>query len=144
MQLSQGSGQFAAATGLCRLAGKQEPAEMWTAGFFLNVSIPFEVRAHLCPNMLFTNVSSPPLRGRSTEAELSYGVKPPRPALPKGPVGLQHLEVIIPGCWSRIITATWGWVERQGRAKVLLPLGGMPTGRKVLSAPLVKDAGLTL
>lgn len=37
---------------------------------------------------------------QSTEAELSYRAKPLHPALPKGPMGLQHLGVIIRGCWS--------------------------------------------
>ena len=65
MQPSWGSGELAAVTGLCRLAGKQKPAEMWNAGFFLNVLMPFEARAHLCPNMLFDNVPLPPLGGRN-------------------------------------------------------------------------------
>lgn len=70
---------------------------------------------------------------QSTEAELSYGAKPLCSALPKGPVGLRHLSVIIQGCWSRVTAATLGWAERQGRAKVLLPLGVWGTaGIKVL------------
>lgn len=41
--------------------GKHKPVEMWAAGFFLNVSMPFEARALLCPNMLFVIV---PCAGR--------------------------------------------------------------------------------
>lgn len=126
LQLSRGSGELAAVTGLRRPAGKQEPAEMWTAGFFLNVSMPFEARAHLRPNMLFANMPSPPLGGRNrapkhrSRAELR--AKPPHPALPKGPIGLCHLGVIIQGCWSRVTAVTWGWAERRATVKVLLPL----------------------
>lgn len=53
---------------------------------------------------------------QSTEAELSYGVKPPHPALPKGPVGLQHLRVISQGCWGGI-TPSVGLGGKAGKRK---------------------------
>lgn len=78
-----------------------------------------------------------PLEGgsvlQSTEAELSYGVKPPHPALPKGPVGLQHLRVISQGCWGGITPTVWGWVERQGSARVLLPVGAPQAAKPLIS-----------
>lgn len=61
-----------------------------------------------------------PLEGgsvlQSTEAELSYGMKPPHPALPKGPVGLQHLRVISQGCWGGI-TPSVGLGGKAGKRK---------------------------
>lgn len=49
---------------LRRLAGKQEPYKK-TTGFFPNVLMPLEARAHLCPNMLFANVPLRCLGGRN-------------------------------------------------------------------------------
>lgn len=66
---------------------------------------------------------------QSTEAELSYGVKPPHAALPKGLMGLQHLGVISQGCWRGITLTMWHCVERQGSARVLLPVGALQAAK---------------
>lgn len=100
-------------------------------GFFLLRPGPVSAKTYcllLCHHL--------PLEGgsvlQSTEAGLSYRVKPPHPALPKGPVGLQHLGVISQGCWRGIHPTTWCWVERQGSARVLVPVGA-PQAAKPLS-----------